>query len=222
MTRTMSFVQPLIYRESYESGTVIASSSLTAPVSPPKSSLGKRRRDLDRSGNATGADSEQDGKSPRKALRPPRKKTKLNPGDIEIASDPESDAASDEDQASLGDDVETAQPIRRAPAFTVFSGPEEPPEPSEASDGGPPTTHLSDLFGSTATTPPNGVTPSVPTSTAYGAENRVPATGNAFSITFANSIFRPMTSSRINLCGSFTCWIRTLFPSLVKIRTNLD
>ncbi|THH02866.1 hypothetical protein EW026_g76 [Hermanssonia centrifuga] len=89
------------------------------------------------------------------------------------------------------EDLHLKASVAKAPSFTIFSGPEEPPEPF--SDG-PPTTRLSDIFTFPTLTPPNGS--SIPTVTANAGENQIPPTGeHAFSFSFANSIFQPLTST---------------------------
>ena len=99
-----------------------------------------------------------------------------------------------EDDAGGDDDYEVMpaiQPAQRGAGFTVFSGPEEPPEPLSSA---PPSAHLSDLFPTH--TPPSGATPSVPAGSAAGAENRRPHTGhNAFTFSFAHSLFQPAAST---------------------------
>ncbi|KAI0094607.1 hypothetical protein BDY19DRAFT_913723 [Irpex rosettiformis] len=174
------------------SPTVRSGPHLISLSSPPKSNLGKRQRDLDDI-TATGSiipvqAGAADGQSQAgQVLRPSRKKVKLD------ASSDQSMEEVEEIPGAESDDEKHMEVTDSAPRpFTVFSGPEESPV---FSDGPPPTTRLSELFTFPVVTPPNGSTPSVPTSTAQGVENRGPSTGNAFSFNFATSIFRPMTST---------------------------
>ncbi|KIP12601.1 hypothetical protein PHLGIDRAFT_10039 [Phlebiopsis gigantea 11061_1 CR5-6] len=121
-------------------------------------------------------------------VRPTRKKARL------VEREPSHERGHDYMHVGDEDDYEVmplAQPAQRGPGFTVFSGREEPPEPLP---NVPSSARLSDLFA--ASTPPGGTTPSLPTSTAHRAENRVPHTGNnAFTFSFANSVFQPVTST---------------------------
>ncbi|KAI0702494.1 hypothetical protein BC835DRAFT_1411045 [Cytidiella melzeri] len=157
----------------------------------PKTSLGKRQRESDDS-NMTGViEPGQVGilggeALAKHVLRPSRKKAKLDQSQGQEAT------ASGEEVIS-NNEVEMVDSAPRP--FTVFSGPEEPPETGAFSDGPPPTRRLSSLFTFPTVTPPNGATPTTSTSTSQGLENQAPSTGNAFSFSFANSIFRPMTST---------------------------
>lgn len=96
----------------------------------------------------------------------------------------------------LDDDDDIVEPVHIAPgpAFTIYSGPEEPPEP-EPFDPAPPTTRLSDLFP-IATPGPSST--GVATSTASAHENQIPTTGginSAFNFIFPTSDFQPVTST---------------------------
>ncbi|GJE85998.1 hypothetical protein PsYK624_020780 [Phanerochaete sordida] len=120
-------------------------------------------------------------------IRPPRKRGKLaekEPSPETLARRRNPEAMEEVDEAELPPRIPH---IPRGPAFTVFSGPEEPPEQTPSNS----------QSGSQTRTPAYGATPSVPTSTANAAENQAPSTGNnAFAFNFATSIFQqPETST---------------------------
>lgn len=173
-------------------------SDQTNPSHPTKSSLGKRRRGMNDSVLASAgivsssqADTTSGHATTARVPHPSRKKAKLDPPQDQVME--ESQIGTEDVEYSEENNVENSE---RAPRpFTIFSGPEERSELQAFADGPPSTVRLSEMFAFPAVTPPNGTTPSVPTSTAHGPENRGPSTGNAFSFNFATSIFRPMTST---------------------------
>lgn len=122
--------------------------SPTQPEVPHGSSqplLGKRQRGSEDSHITDVAEVEHDTQSnydeqEKRAARPTKKKPKLAHGDqVDVRP-----GASASGQAQHPE-TEVHAPSRPPPAaFTIFSGPEEPPE--TYFDPPPPTTHLSDLF----------------------------------------------------------------------------
>ena len=155
-----------------------------------KSSLGKRQRALDDTIVTGLVEPVRTGFLNGQSLHASRKKARLDSSPDHRMEEDETET--DEAENNIENEMDVTEPTPRP--FTVFSGPEESSELRTFTDGPPPNTHLSDLFTFSAMTPPNGSTPSVPT-TSQGAENRGPSTGNAFSFNFSTSIFRPMTST---------------------------
>lgn len=155
-----------------------------------KSSLGKRQRALDDTIVTGLVEPVRTGFINGHSLHASRKKAKLESSPDHGMEEDETET--DEAENNIENAMDVTEPTPRP--FTVFSGPEESSELRTFPDGPPPNTHLSDLFTFSAMTPPNGSTPSVPT-TSQGTENRGPSTGNAFSFNFSTSIFRPMTST---------------------------
>ncbi|EKM60940.1 uncharacterized protein PHACADRAFT_190070 [Phanerochaete carnosa HHB-10118-sp] len=169
------------------------SSSIPGPSDENEtlSALGKRNRTLEDDDNIVGVieAGEEVGMSAEvcqtHVIRPARKRGKLAEKEPSPGALARWDSTDDVDQM---DEAEVPPPILqvpRGPAFTVFSGPEEPPEPPETNS----------QSGSQTRTPSTGATPIIATSTANGAENQAPSTGNnAFTFNFATSIFqRPAT-----------------------------
>ncbi|KAI0348669.1 hypothetical protein BDW22DRAFT_116937 [Trametopsis cervina] len=177
--------------------TAVASSAQSNRIElyhTPKSTLGKRYRNTDENGvpsEGSGHSVASNGETTTNhVLRSSRKKPRLNPPEDQSMSILESDAAGEEDAEN---EVEMAEVVRRP--FTVYTGPEDHSDSQPLPDEPPPTTRLSDIFAPPAMTPPNGATPFLPTGSQLSTENEAPSTGNAFSFSFANSIFRPMTST---------------------------
>ncbi|KZT74755.1 hypothetical protein DAEQUDRAFT_748011 [Daedalea quercina L-15889] len=129
-----------------------------------------------------------------RAIRPSRKRAKLSPHASGSSSQGSGRSDGTPDSAPGRGTVVTPA----APAFTIFSGPEEPME--SYLDPPPPTTHLSDLLE----LPPantaigrfgiNGTT-----ATANAPENNVQPNNmqelNAFNFSFTTTAFHPMTST---------------------------
>ncbi|KAI0936184.1 hypothetical protein AcV5_004384 [Taiwanofungus camphoratus] len=162
--------------------------------------LGKRHRDSEDS-HATGMmeTGKEDGlggsERANKVMRPSRKRAKLSQQDTDDASPlspPRSPDLEDMNSDEGGQDAESTIG-HRAPAFTIFRGPEEPLEPYV--DPPPPTTRLSDLFGPSTSrnTPPMGSGPGPATSTANAHENTHHL--STFNFSFANSVVQPVTST---------------------------
>ncbi|KAI0374309.1 hypothetical protein BV20DRAFT_497716 [Pilatotrama ljubarskyi] len=165
-----------------------------------QSLLGKRHRDTDDSHVTDVVEAGQEGlysqaDLEKLAVRPTKKRIKLSEdGQSESQQDPSGHPeASAEPQHGDGE----VQPAARPPPvpFTVFSGPEEPPE--SFNDPPPPTTHLSDLFplssGIAAHTPnpANGAgTIARPIGSDENATNQL-----GFNFSFNTSIFQPVTST---------------------------
>ncbi|KAL7285642.1 hypothetical protein ACG7TL_000747 [Trametes sanguinea] len=159
--------------------------------------LGKRHREMNDSQCSDMGDAEEQNSNDldSRATRPIKKKPKLSkeahdttPPGTSADVEPTSDA-----KLAQGG----SRPVSRPPpaTFTVFSGPEEPPE--SYIDPPPPTTHLSDLIpapsGSSAQlqTPlfSGGAIPR-PAGSDENAPNRM-----AFNFSFNTSIFHPITST---------------------------
>ena len=176
----------------YDERLVSALATTSSEDFSTHSSLGKRRRLVDDAEITDQRDA--DGLSAAvlatQAIRPTRKKAKLAEREPTNRIFSRPIHVDDGTEEGYDEDVPVIPPVQRGPSFTVFSGPEEPPE---LSSNGPPATGLSDLFPTT--TPPNGTTP-LGTSSAHGAENQLPFTGNnAFTFTFASSLFQPPPST---------------------------
>ncbi|KAF7789919.1 hypothetical protein EIP86_000867 [Pleurotus ostreatoroseus] len=180
----------------------------TSP-SPPKTALGKRHRDSPDTNASDVIDAAQasalsEEELAKKVLRPERKRAKLaeretggglphTPGTI----------VPDNEPVEEDEEMPDRPPVPRPASFTIFSGPEEPP------DNGPPTTRLSDVFGHTAVTPPNGVS----TATASASENQPPSSGGPFS--FSTSIFQLATSTPTGTLGVPQDPGFSTFPSII-------
>ncbi|KAI0335385.1 hypothetical protein GY45DRAFT_908252 [Cubamyces sp. BRFM 1775] len=176
-----------------------ASHGLTSSFPQSQSLLGKRHRDPNDSDSTDPVEPEPTGvqtsDNPHKrAVRPTKKKLKLSGADPDTASGSSSDARSN--SQPQGDDSAAPPVPRPAPAtFTIFRGPEEPPE--SYVDPPPPTAHLSDFFpvppdasGQTSGTMMNagGAIPRP-----IGSDENAPAM--AFNFSFNTSIFHPMSST---------------------------
>jgi len=112
----------------------------------------------------------------KRVVRHTKKRARLSPGSVDQISDTVGEAlaaSNDEPQSSMMEEEEEefeSAPAPRVPSFTVFSGPEEPPE--DYLDPPPPTTHLPEFFG-----PPSSLDTSRPArSTANASENHNPFT----------------------------------------------
>jgi len=158
--------------------------------------LGKRHRDSEDSQLTGVIEAGKEGDLSEKelaqrAIRPTRKRVKLGPKE-DGPSRPSSHRSSPAQEGEIGNPSEdegeanAAEAAPGAPAFTIFSGPEEPPD--SYIDPPPPTTHLSELLG---LPPANNGGPM--TSTALAHENTQHAT--PFNFTFTNSVFQPITST---------------------------
>ncbi|KAH9898519.1 hypothetical protein C8Q73DRAFT_780130 [Cubamyces lactineus] len=164
---------------------------------PPASQtlLGKRHRDPNDSDSADTVEPEPTGvqtsDNPHKrAVRPTKKKLKLSSADPDVASGSSSDSRFN--TQPQGEDS-AAPPVPRPPpaTFTIFRGPEEPPE--SYIDPPPPTTHLSDFFP----VPPEAGGQTMNTGGAIprpaGSDENAPAL--AFNFSFNHSIFHPLSST---------------------------
>ncbi|EJF66570.1 hypothetical protein BD309DRAFT_881731 [Dichomitus squalens] len=174
--------------------------SVQPPPGMTQSLLGKRHRDLDDSQATDLGEAAQESRRgqedrEQRATKPTRKRPKLSDrdgsqqGSSSQPTKPESDEADDTGNGE-------GQPAPR-PTFTVFQGPEEPPE--AYLDPPPPTTHLSDLFpfdaGSGQVTPPNagGAIPRPP-----GADENATNHPN-FNFDFNPDLFNPITSTPFDM-----------------------
>ncbi|KAI0361779.1 hypothetical protein OH77DRAFT_1390307 [Trametes cingulata] len=164
--------------------------------------LGKRHRDTDDSHVTDVVEAGQEGQYSqedleKRAIRPTKKRIKLSEdgqGDSQQGSSGNPQASA---QDSQDGNVEAQPALRPPPApFTVFSGPEEPPE--SYSEPPPPTTHLSDLFpmpsgmGAHTPTPMNGAGG---IARPIGADENAPNQLGGFNFSFNTSIFHPVTST---------------------------
>lgn len=178
--------------------------SRTMPMQPPpgtaQSLLGKRQRDPNDSlstGTPEGdprSNHVQEDRDTR-VVRPTRKRPKLfNRDEVQPSSSGQS--ANSDDYVDPETENSEGQPAPR-PTFTIFQGPEEPPEAYV--DPPPPTTHLSDLFpfdtGSGQVTPPNagGAIPRPP-----GADENATNHPN-FNFAFNPTLFHPVTSTPFDM-----------------------
>ncbi|KAI0662709.1 hypothetical protein C8Q70DRAFT_908573 [Cubamyces menziesii] len=165
----------------------------------PQSLLGKRPRDPNDSDSADQVGPESIGvptsdNPPKRAVRPTKKKLKLSGADPDTASGSSSDARPN--SQPQGDDSAAPSVPRPPPAtFTIFRGPEEPPE--SYIDPPPPTAHLSDFFpvhpdagGQTSGTTMN-VGGAIPRPA--GSDENAP--NLAFNFSFNHSIFHPLSST---------------------------
>ncbi|KAI9057115.1 hypothetical protein FKP32DRAFT_1661692 [Trametes sanguinea] len=158
--------------------------------------LGKRHREMNDSQCSDLGDAEEQSTNDldRRANRPIKKRPKLSkegegvtPPGTSANAEPTSDEPSAQGES---------QPVSRPPpaTFTVFRGPEEPPE--SFIDPPPPTTHLSDLIpapsGPSAQlqTPLFGGAIPRPIGSDENAPNHMP-----FNFSFNTSIFHPVTST---------------------------
>ncbi|KAI8995497.1 hypothetical protein BD414DRAFT_409772 [Trametes punicea] len=161
--------------------------------------LGKRHRDSNDSHSTDLVDAEaqsQHGSEDlaRRDSRPSKKKIKLSGDKGPSPSGPSTNALPDMD--SQGVNPEAQSDSQPAPAtFTIFQGPEEPPE--SYVDPPPPTTHLSDLLPAGSGTSTLAQTPIFgggaiprPAGSDENAPNRM-----AFNFSFNTSIFHPITST---------------------------
>ncbi|CAL1696105.1 unnamed protein product [Somion occarium] len=145
----------------------------------PASLLGKRSRDS-KDSELTGiieAGQEAEltpGQLATRVVRPNKKRAKL--GDY---GDSTSTVAAAEEEEEEEEEEETT-----GPAFTVFTGPEEPPESDV--EPPPPMMRLSDLVGLSSHTPGSHSISPVATSTANANENQ--PISNPFNFTFAEAI----------------------------------
>ncbi len=178
--------------------------SSTTPVQPSpgiaQSLLGKRQRDPNDSlstgtveGDPRSNPSQEDRDT--RVVRPTRKRPKLsNRDEGQLGSSGQSRDLEGyvEVEVENGDGQSAPRPT-----FTIFQGPEEPPEAYV--DPPPPTTHLSDLFpfdtGSGQVTPPNagGAIPRPP-----GADENATNHPN-FNFAFNPTLFDPVTSTSFDM-----------------------
>ncbi|GBE78298.1 predicted protein [Sparassis crispa] len=163
-------------------------------IQPSSSTLGKRQRD---SPDSNIVDAEQphaysEKELGKKGLRPTKKRVKLSRDD-QATSSLQHHTPEREDIGDIDEDGVIITPAPPAPPFTVFSGPEEPPE--MYIDPPLPDTRLSDLFviPSSGSTPPSGNGTGPVTSTANGTENTQQS--STFSFSFTNPAFHPVTST---------------------------
>ena len=161
-------------------------------VSPPHaneplSTLGKRNRASEDGGNVAGViEAEQAAEMSAEVLetqviRPPRKRGKL--AEKEQSPDPLIRQASPQVvDEEIDPDLPPPVPrLARRPAFVVFRGAEESPQPTPSTEQ--PTSLIR--------TPQISRAPSIARSTTNGAENQAPSTGDhAFAFDFANSVFQ--------------------------------
>ena len=161
-----------------------------------QSTLGKRHRDLNDSDvidmvEAGQEDTYGQEDLERRVVRPTKKRPKLSNQESAVMSEPRSGEAVGEAPPNTDAEGEAAAPH----AFTIFQGPEEPPE--SYIDPPPPTTHLSDLFpfdpDSGQITPPNqgGAIPRAPGAD-ENAPNQLP---HNYNFSFNTSLFHPVTST---------------------------
>lgn len=154
--------------------------------------LGKRHRDSTAS-NVTGVievgqeDDYSEDELAKRVVRPTKKRAKISQeggGDAGVEQEVQEEG-SESGQAEKQEEEEDEEPghATQVPGFTVFSGPDEPPE--NFLDPAPPTTHLPEFYA-----PPSpessGGRPS--TSTAHASENQ-----NPFSFSFL-----PLSSTPAN------------------------
>ncbi|CDO72372.1 hypothetical protein BN946_scf184977.g71 [Trametes cinnabarina] len=175
----------------------LARSLVQGDVAPGLSQLlGKRHREPNDSQCSDG-DAEETNASDldRRATRPIKKKPKLfKEGEGTMPAGPSTGVQPTIDAQATEKEL---QPVSRPPpaSFTVFSGPEEPPETFV--DPPPPTTHLSDLFPA-----PTGSSAQLQTPLFGGAAIPRPVGADenapnqmAFNFSFNTSIFHPITST---------------------------
>ncbi|KAH9857913.1 hypothetical protein C2E23DRAFT_880598 [Lenzites betulinus] len=164
--------------------------TLAIPQGSLPSLLGKRQRDPEDSNITEVSDGEQEGHQvgERRAARPSKKRLKLAEGGPTSSAGTQPSVESSETNGA-------AQAVTQPPPtrFTVFSGPEEPPE--TYIDPPPPTTHLSDLFPMTST-PLNGGG-AIPRPA--GSDENAPHL--SFNFSFNSSIFQPMTSTPYDMAN---------------------
>ncbi|KAI0639263.1 hypothetical protein C8Q77DRAFT_1152252 [Trametes polyzona] len=168
------------------------------PATFSQSSLGKRHRESEDSHITDVIEAGQEsqysqGELEKRAVRPTKKKVKLSAENTQ--GEPQSAIPG---EAPLGDEGGAVPASRPPPAtFTVFRGPEEPPE--SYIEPPPPTTHLSDLFplssGGIGQTPAavGGAIPR-PAGSDENAPNQF-----GFNFSFNTSIFHPMTSTPFDM-----------------------
>lgn len=163
-----------------------------------QSTLGKRHRDLDDSHVTDVAEVGEEGNYnqedfEKRVVRPTKKRQKLSARDD---LGPSSSVDPGGTTTNANGEVLT---VPRA-GFTIFQGPEEPPE--AYIDPPPPTTHLSDLFpfGSDTgqITPPNAVGGAIPRPPGAdeNASNQFPPN---FNFSFNASMFDPVTSTPFDI-----------------------
>ena len=195
-------------RDEGSSGTTIGvDTSHATPAMPPEqgfpgiapSLLGKRQRDSNDSHvtdvvEAGQVDHYNREDLEKRVVRPTKKRPKL----------------SDQDEGQLGPSSSgepagtyvtgDTQSGPRGTRFTIFQGPEEPPE--SYIDPPPPTTHLSDLFPfdpeGGQITPPNGIGGAIPRPPGAdeNAPNQLPPN---FNFSFNTSLFDPITSTPFDM-----------------------
>ncbi|CCM00902.1 uncharacterized protein FIBRA_02948 [Fibroporia radiculosa] len=172
----------------------VASTPVDASQPPHKATaammLGKRHRETDDSHITGTFEDGQQGELSEKELaekvpRPTRKRAKLGPKDTGRSHSSSRQATPVQELPETEEVDAELLVVPSAPAFTIFSGPEEPPD--SYVDPPPPTTHLSDLFGLT----PGTAGPT--TSTANANENAQQAA--PFSFNFTDMAFHPVTST---------------------------
>ncbi|KAI0757141.1 hypothetical protein C8Q80DRAFT_1116385 [Daedaleopsis nitida] len=165
-----------------------------------QSLLGKRQRDLNDSQVTDFVEAGQESNFSqedleRRVVRPTKKRAKLSGEELrQAASSSGADPRAGTSQNPNGE----AQSAPRA-AFTIFQGPEEPPE--SYIDPPPPTTHLSDLlFGSEAgqITPPNGLGGVIlrPPGADENAPNHMHSN---YNFSFDTSLFDAVTSTPFDI-----------------------
>ncbi|KAH9937550.1 uncharacterized protein B0H18DRAFT_201383 [Fomitopsis serialis] len=152
--------------------------------------LGKHPRDSDDSQLTGIADAGKESEELlHRAARPTRKRAKLSPHTTGSSSQGNGRTSGSPDAAPQRGTVVTPS----APAFTIFSGPEEPMESYQ--DPPPPTTHLSDLLElPPANTAIGRFAINGTTATANAPENNVQPP-NAFNFSFTTTAFHPLTST---------------------------
>ncbi|KAI0824208.1 hypothetical protein BC628DRAFT_1411133 [Trametes gibbosa] len=164
------------------------SSTLAIPHGSSQTLLGKRQRDPEDShvteiSNGEAGDQQPQEAAEQRAMRPSKKRLKLaEDGPTTSTGAPQATTGS----LPVTDEVRTVIEPLPPTSFTVFSGPEEPPE--TYIDPPPPTTHLSDLFPITSTPMNGGAIPRP-----AGSDENAPHFG--FNFSFNASIFQPMTST---------------------------